>query len=594
MATVPVSGTNIHFLRNVPFSNDYKHTRWFDTLTQQTNYFLGKPRVHSMTQANFQRIEGKHFIKVDKSIDDLWGTNYLMFQNAQYNNKWFYAFVTNLEYRQRNTTYVYFQIDVLQTWRFEMNFKPSFVVREHRPLWNSDGTPVINTVDEGLNYGTDYDIVYSHHHIENNGYRFLVIVTKEPIESNAEKEIEGGYIGTPQPLSYYIVPFKASGETPTVLIDGQDDPVTPPLRVLQEIYKLESAVNNVVSLYITDFIGVNTTVSPGSPDVMQFPTNAYTSFRVVTVEGDSSIFLVKVERLVNFQYKEKQVNSNKYEGFRPVRESKLLMYPYTVTILDDFRGNRVEIKNEYINGKDLSLITKGGLGIANTTSYAVKNYNQHDNATLKDITIQENAVVNNTPSDVPIINDYLAAYLQGNKNSIQTQRNAIVWNGVMNAIGSAIGGVSSAVERRPAGVAAAGTNVVQGAGNTVLQLQQIESKLKDIDNMPPQISKMGSNSSHDYGNQYYGVYVIKKQIKPEYIKLLEDFFNMYGYKTNEVKVPNFHTRRYWNYVQTASCVITGNFNNEDLQELKNVFDNGITLWHDDDIGNYNRNNEVIA
>src|SRR5690606_16405740 len=177
MATVPVSGTNIHFLRNVPFSNDYKHTRWFDTLTQQTNYLLGKPRVHSMTQATFQRLEGKHFIKADKSIDYLWGLNYLMFQNAQYNNKWFYAFVTNLEYRQRNTTYVYFQIDVLQTWRFEMNFKPSFVVREHRPLWNSDGTPVINTVDEGLNYGTDYDIVYSHHHIENNGYRFLVIVT---------------------------------------------------------------------------------------------------------------------------------------------------------------------------------------------------------------------------------------------------------------------------------------------------------------------------------------------------------------------------------------------------------------------------------
>ena len=68
---------------------------------------------------------------------------------------------------------------------------------------------------------------------------------------------------------------------------------------------------------------------------------------------------------------------------------------------------------------------------------------------------------------------------------------------------------------------------------------------------------------------------------------------MFGYKTNEVKVPNFHTRRYWNYVQTANCVITGNFNNEDLTELRAIFDNGITLWHTDDVGNYSLNNEVI-
>ena len=51
MATVPVSGTNIRILSNIPFSSDYKHTRWFDTQTEQTNYFLGKNVVHSMATA---------------------------------------------------------------------------------------------------------------------------------------------------------------------------------------------------------------------------------------------------------------------------------------------------------------------------------------------------------------------------------------------------------------------------------------------------------------------------------------------------------------------------------------------------------------
>jgi uncharacterized membrane protein YvbJ len=105
---------------------------------------------------------------------------------------------------------------------------------------------------------------------------------------------------------------------------------------------------------------------------------------------------------------------------------------------------------------------------------------------------------------------------------------------------------------------------------------------------------MGSNSNFDYGNYFYGMYLIKKQIKPEYIKKLTDFFNMFGYKKNEVKIPNLHTRQYWNYVQTLNCMITGDMNNQDLQIVKNIFDNGITLWHTDDIGNYALTNEVIA
>ena len=116
MVHIPLSGTNVRLLNNIPFSNDYKHTRWFTSKSSQTNYFTTKPVVHSMSQANFQRIDGRHYVRVNQSIDDLWNVNYLMFQNASYNNKWFYAFVTKLEYKNSNLTHVHFEIDVLQTW----------------------------------------------------------------------------------------------------------------------------------------------------------------------------------------------------------------------------------------------------------------------------------------------------------------------------------------------------------------------------------------------------------------------------------------------------------------------------------------------
>src|SRR5690606_13313744 len=151
--------------------------------------------------------------------------------------------------------------------------------------------------------------------------------------------------------------------------------------------------------------------------------------------------------------------------------------------------------------------------------------------------------------------------------------------GVANTVGSAMTGDIG-------GALGSGLGVVQGAGNAVLEIQGMEAKQKDISNIPPNIAKQGSNSYFDFGNQLKGVYIIKKQITPEYQKKLEDFFKLYGYKTNEVKIPNFHTRQNWNYVQTNSCNVTGNINNNDLEMYKAIFNNGITLWHTNDVQNY--------
>ena len=598
MATVPISGTSIRLMSGIPFNADYKNTRWFDNLSQQTSYFNSRNTVHSMTNASFQRIEGRHFIKVNKSIDDLWGTNYLTFLNR---NKRFYAFVTQLEYINDGLTHVHFQIDVLQTWLFEMNFKPSYVVREHRPLWNSDGTPVINTIDEGLNYGTEYDNRLTSRLINqlNGGYRWLVIVMKTPFSS--DNEVEGKYIGSPQPLTYYIVPFKENNRgidiTPTVFISNESYPVSPPTRILSELYKEEKAVNNVVSLYITEYTGIRTTYTEGVdglPDIITFPhiqSGGNSDVEISSIGGDG-LTAIKVNMVNRFYTEEIEISSNKYSHFADVNESKLLMSPYTSLVFDDFRGNRTEYKLEHINNRKLIVQVKGSLGLSNNVSYGIKDYNSYDE-TYANQRSNENALISNTPNDLPVINDMLAAFLQGNRNSIQNQKNSVVWNGVMSAIGSTIGGTSSAMSGNAVGVAQSGANIVKGAGDTVLQLQGIQAKQNDISNIPPQISNMGSNTAYDFGNGYRGIYILRKQIKVEYRRILGEFFKMFGYKTNRVKIPNFHTRKHFNYVQTESCVITGNFNNEDMQELKSIFDNGITLWHTNDIGNYSLSNEVI-
>jgi hypothetical protein len=586
LATVPSSGTNIRFLSGIPFSNDYKHTRWFDTLSDQLNWWANQTTVYTYSDFNIQRVEDKTFIRLNVDIDSLWGVNYVVFYNKT-QGRHFYAFVTKLEYIQKNRTDVHIQLDVVQTWMFDMIWKPSYVVREHCPLWNNDGSPVINTIPEDLNYGTEYTIKNVQHYRPYADLYFLVVVTKKPIHSEAIKNGAGfttSVNGLPQPLCFYVHPFYLNNDIVPASNLSLSSQVTD---VILAMYSSTDAVNNVVSMYVTDILPEFPPYDANAQSII-FDTSHYTQATIGTVH---TIYVDGV------QYTSDIFDlGGKYDGFTSVSESKLLMHPYTVTVIDDFRGNRIELKNEYIDNTNLLLDVKGSLGISNKVSYSIKDYLNGNIAddTLKDMVSAEHALIDQNPNDIPVLVDMLSAYIQGNRNSLKNQINATLFNGWTQGIGSGIGALAGIWQGNAVGVASSATGMVSSAGNTVFQLQALQAKQQDISNVPPSIAKMGSNSYFDYGNGYTGIWVIKKEITPEYRKKLTDFFNLYGYKKNEVKIPNFHTRQYWNFVQTKSCVIQGNFNHEDLEDIKSVFDGGITLWHTDDIGNYSLSNGVIA
>ena len=77
----------------------------------------------------------------------------------------------------------------------------------------------------------------------------------------------------------------------------------------------------------------------------------------------------------------------------------------------------------------------------------------------------------------------------------------------------------------------------------------------------------------------------------EYKQKLEKIWNMRGYATNTVDYPNLRSKTSWNYIQTVKCNIKGaNIDPSDLEKIKRVFDNGITLWHNKNVGDYSQLN----
>ena len=122
--------TEVHLL-NVPLENDYKHTLYFSSLTAQTNYFLGRKVANVDVGSDFSYQRKDQIIRYPKDYDKLVGCNYVMYKNASYSNKWYYAFITKMEYINDGMTAITIETDVIQTWMFDYTVKKSFVEREH-------------------------------------------------------------------------------------------------------------------------------------------------------------------------------------------------------------------------------------------------------------------------------------------------------------------------------------------------------------------------------------------------------------------------------------------------------------------------------
>ena len=70
---------------------------------------------------------------------------------------------------------------------------------------------------------------------------------------------------------------------------------------------------------------------------------------------------------------------------------------------------------------------------------------------------------------------------------------------------------------------------------------------------------------------------------------------MFGYKTNRVKVPNITGRKTFNFVKTIDCNIDASIPQDHLNKIRNIFNSGITLWHDPEkIHQYDQDNSIIS
>lgn len=612
--------TEVHLLSNVPFNFSYNNVMDFDSITEQTAYFLNKSKL-TFEDLTHQRVNN-NTINLEIAYEDLYDINYMMFQNDKIPGKWFYAFITSYDFISPKVTRITYQIDVYQTWLFDMEWQTTYVEREHTKRFNNDGTPVINTLDEGLAYGTDYRTVYKQK-CNNDNIIWLVAITKKSIETLIGQS--GGTIGRVaniyQPLHYTLVPIDLDGLL--VTLNG----VAPGAIFLMGLGDDESTVGQLVSLFYTAYVPFTYTV-----DSNNNLTSNDGNVRFVSGAGVGGFFVYRGG--YDWIPQNYLVSNDMYSLMPTYTESKLYMYPYTLIELTDMQGNTATLKPQNFGSKSLSFDIMPSISTQPKTAIYPHNYLGNTTGSVIDFT---GGIINNNICDVPIVDDYTASYMQANRNSIATTNKYALDNAARgvyqnnennrlnNAIidkqqaytqsDMAIGALSNAMNLNFGGSLQsiyqgtkaydltegkrASMNLNNEFANRNLRINAEQSigltqaKIQDINNIPPTVSNLGNNTMFDTGWKNMHFYVMIKTIRPEFRTQLTNYFKMFGYKVNKLEIPNLKSRESYNYIKTIDANIVGNIPSNDLSAIKGIFDKGVTIWHTDAVGDYSLSNDEV-
>lgn len=175
--------------QDIPLNSAYDDTLTFYDengawdYTAQYNYFSGKT-TQVMTKEHYSVVrERDGILRVEGDVGLWQKVNYMVFTNKNFGGKHFYAFINRAEYVNPNTTFLHFQLDVMQTWLGDLVIEPSMIEREHV----YDDSLYANLEDEGIEIQERIAWGSPHNFEPYIGQKILVIgSTENPISVEIE------------------------------------------------------------------------------------------------------------------------------------------------------------------------------------------------------------------------------------------------------------------------------------------------------------------------------------------------------------------------------------------------------------------------
>lgn len=536
--------TVIKILKDVPLDASYTDVLDFASETAQNQYFSSKSK-YVFNNVSYQRVNYSVdsarpplTCTVPMNADNLYDCNYIMFQNANYGTKWFYAYIVNVGFVSANVSKISYVLDDYQTWLFDFTVGESYVLREH----TNDDTIGSNLEPEPFTITNYVACGYDSDSESFSNAEMCVAVTEEPSGNYDVGEWVDNKFFTGAKLHYFEL--------------GSEDLVT----YLQSFQQGKAEAILYIQLVPLSSGGVVKQLTNSSrpvsldgytPDNNKLLTYPYCKLAHINSSGQGNEYKYELFKTPT------QISFNSTLFRQPVPE--ILTYPLS------YMGSNLIYPNIY----------------QYTTTLTNFPFASWANNTFSNWYAQNQAEINQRKN---------YQQLQGAYKIVQGAASAIA-GGVAIAASPVTGGVTGVVGGATFGHGllqiSQGFNEIQNSEN------QLQALLIDMKVIPDTLSGGVSSSYSMYmdgklGNHFYQMTILSSQAER-----IDTFFSMYGYATNKVKIPNLTGRSNFNYVKLQQPYITGSIPVESMINIKKIFSNGVRIWHNTaTFMNYNVKNNI--
>ena len=536
-----VPDSKIYFLQNIKLDDGYINTLNWASLEDQERYFRSNTYVFVDALSYIRYTDG--VIRIKGSMRTFYKCNYMMFQNTSFENKWFYAFIKKIDYVNNSTVEITYDIDVFQTWFAVPRFNNVFVEREHV----ADDTVGLHTLDEGI--PTGYMVSFG------GGKKFnieqpagtnemdIILETTFQIAGDGSLPAKIEYLGGVLRGTNMAV-FKSSARDQLAYVLGWIND--------------RGLGDGIVAIYMfPDFLlDTEQTTNP-----LAYLNGAFKDITYYTIKD----VIYDLPAKVSF--------STKLMGYTP-KNKKLLCYPYCFAYASNGSGKNVVLKYEF-DAKENNTFE------ANYCAQPSANGTLMAQLRLKDQDVYMFELPIGGFPQVAYSYDKYSDYLALNQNKLEFQRTQMGINSITGAVSA--GAVGAMAGFKTGGLYGAVAGAALGVGNSVWQsiqgMAQISAEKADIAAQPNGL--VGSAQTPDtlLLQDRYALMFHQMCIRPEYAKIIDDFFSRYGYKVSALKTPSITTRKNWNYIQTVGATIPTEMPAEVESKICSILDRGITFWH---------------
>lgn len=551
-------------LLKCPIELDQANQLTFSNATAQYNYFNGLPKLIE-DNFTYQRKDGK--IRYPACADNLYSYNYCMYRNSSYSNKWFYAFITNVEYLNDNTSLLTIKTDVWQTWQFDITWYQSFVEREH----TNDDTVGANILDEGLSCGEYVCNSSANANFSGGASDCWIAVQCSDIPKAILDIFQNyGYFGAGKkiggvPQGCYIILLNAN--------DGTQ------VRKFVSCFDAFGYADAITSMYILP--------KAFAPNPTGF------SFDVKDASGKTwglDYWVMPSSDGVTLLWDSYFVRNSTIDGYTP-KNNKLFCYPYNYMLMSNNNGDDAifhweDFSSNHAQFKVIGVPTQGCLIKIVPTNYKGTSGGH------------EGYIYSLNAKSLPLVSWNSDYYLNwqaqnGIKSGINATKNFVSGYGNYkpdpNNVGYNYEKPSLTLDK----IASSASYTLQSIGQAFKSIKNEMSGGYNAEFTPDQTrGQSNGDLNFSYSKMQFTEYDMS--IKAEVARAIDNYFSMYGYRTSRVKVPNITGRSNWNFVKTTGCNITADIPQTDLQEIKDMADAGVTFWHNaSTFRDYSQSNNIV-